>query len=193
MLTSHYLITHPPMEPVTIDAARQHCRIDGTADDVLVGALIVAARQHVEAVTGRALVTQTWELRIPHFEERIELPKAPVISVTSVTYIDPAGATQTLDASNYQLLAGGGSFAQPPALVEAYDRTWPSTRGHHEDVRIRYSAGYGAPSAVPAGLRQVMLLLIAHLYENREATAPVALQALPLGVTALVSPYVVFG
>jgi hypothetical protein len=38
-----------------------------------------------------------------------------------------------------------------------------------------------------------MLLLIAHLYENREATAPVALQALPLGVTALVSPYVVFG
>lgn len=190
---SHRLITAPIAEPLTVSEVREHCRLDSTTEDVLLEGLIAAARQHVEAVTGRALVTQTWELRLPDFQTVITLPKAPAQSVSSITYVDASGATQTLASTVYQVLLDGGPSAQSARVVEAYGQVWPGSRGHAEDVRVRYVAGYGLPSAVPAPLRHAMLLLVGHLYENREASAPAALAQLPFGVSALLAPHTVYG
>jgi uncharacterized phiE125 gp8 family phage protein len=57
-----YLIAGPGEEPVSLAEAKAFCRIDGTDEDALVSALITAARLHVESITGRALLTQTWRL-----------------------------------------------------------------------------------------------------------------------------------
>ena len=54
------LVTAPTEEPVSLAEAKLHLRVDYTNDDVLIGALITAARQHAENDTRRALVTQTW-------------------------------------------------------------------------------------------------------------------------------------
>ena len=56
------------------------------------------------------------------------------------------------------------------------------------------SAGYGAATGVPQAIRQGILLLAAHFYENREAVSmePGAAE-LPLGVAALWRPYRVLG
>lgn len=183
----------PVLEPVDVAAAREHLRVDDTDDDIMIAGLITVARQHVEAVTGRALVTQTWELRLPDFQTVITLPKAPAQSVSSITYVDASGATQTLASTVYQVLLDGGPSAQSGRVIEAYGQVWPGSRGHAEDVRVRYVAGYGLPSAVPAPLRHAMLLLVGHLYENREASAPAALAQLPFGVSALLAPHTVYG
>src|SRR5690242_18760477 len=60
-----YLIAGPGEEPVSLAEAKAFARIDGSDEDALVGALIAAARLHVESLTGRALITQTWRLVLP--------------------------------------------------------------------------------------------------------------------------------
>ena len=54
-------------------------------------------------------------------------------------------------------------------------------------------AGYGAASTVPTSIKQAMLLLIGHWYENREAMVEskfaASLTEAPYVVEALLSPH----
>ena len=77
-------IAAPASEPLALADAKAHCRVDHTDDDALITALIVAAREQAEHETGRALVTQTWELVHDAFPEAFVLRKPPVASVTSI-------------------------------------------------------------------------------------------------------------
>ena len=53
--------------------------------------------------------------------------------------------------------------------------------------QIRFTAGYGAPTDVPAAIRQAMLLLVTQWYEHRQVTGTGT--ALPFSVEALLAPY----
>ncbi len=102
------LVTAPTAEPVSLAEAKLHLRVDDNADDVLIGALITAARQHAEHDTRRALVTQTWKLVLDAFPESvITLDRAPVSAVVSVVYTDPDGVSQTLAPGGYRARHAG--------------------------------------------------------------------------------------
>ena len=155
------LITAPTTEPVSLADARRQCRIDGTEHDATLAALITAARQHIEAVTRRALITQTWELRLDEWpEDELELPHAPVQSITSIQYVDQNGALQTLSSSVYATELPAGDYAMPGEIRLAVNSTWPVILGDDGVVRIRYVAGYGAGAAVPKALTSALLLLV---------------------------------
>lgn len=196
------LITAPATEPISLAEARLHLRLDTSGspashpDDALVTALITASRQHVEAVTGRALITQTWEQQHADFPvtDRIGLAVGPTLSVTSVRYHDIAGTLQTLDSTVYRVLLPVGDHALP-ATVELVDgKQWPAVATRSDAMQIRFVAGYGASgSAVPAPLRSAMLLLVGHWYEHREAVNVGNITSeLPLAVRALLAPYYVY-
>lgn len=188
------LITAPTAEPITVTEAKAHLRVVGTDDDTLITALIVAARQSAEHITGRALMPQTWELALDEFpnvalwslrrvsdgQERmaIKLPKPPFSSITSVSYVDADGVTQTIASSGYQL----DSHSEPARLMPAYGASWPSTRDQANAVLIRFAAGYANAAAVPQEIKQWMLLRVGMLYENRESVAA--------GVTLAEVPFV---
>ncbi|MCB0729345.1 MAG: head-tail connector protein, partial [Ignavibacteriae bacterium] len=72
-----------------------------------------------------------------------------------------------------------------------YGYSWPgASLREAAGVVVRYTAGYGAAEAVPARLRHAILMLVGHLYENREATSQAgALTATPMGVERLLWPY----
>jgi len=191
------LITGPTVEPVTLAEAKAHLRIDHSEEDSLIEALITAAREHIDGKAGwlgRALVEQTWELSLTRFpDDAIRLPLPPLVEVTSVTYVDTAGATQPRSAALYQVLRH-----DPALIVPAYGQAWPSTREMPEAVKVRFRAGYepgsGSPTDyaenVPRPIKQAILLLVAHWYGNREAAAETrALQPLPFAVMALLAPY----
>lgn len=171
--TSLTRVTAPPLEPLTLDEAKAHCRVDGATDDALLTALVQVAREWCEGVTERALVTQTWRLTLDAFPldprdpcAPIRLPRPPLQAVTSVQYVDATGATQTLDPAQYVVEPG----TLPGQIRLAYGAAWPMTRRQPGAVTITYTAGYGAAATdVPAALRQAMLLMIGDLYANREA------------------------
>lgn len=155
--------------------------------------LITVARELVETHTGRTLITSTWDYYLPAFPASgiITLPNSPLQSVTSITYTDSAGTATVWASSNYQVSIRGAVGR----IVPAYSVSWPTFTARPLDaVTVRYVAGYGSGAGdVPEGIRQAMLLLIGHLYEQREATgATVAgspLPMLPFGVDALLATH----
>jgi uncharacterized phiE125 gp8 family phage protein len=105
--------------------------------------------------------------------------------VTSITYTDENGVSQTWAASLYLVDPAGGRI-QP-----AYGQVYPSTRaGILNAVAVRFVAGYGAAAtAVPENLRHAMKLLIGHWFLHRESVTPETMTELPHAVEALLEPF----
>lgn len=161
-------VTTPPAEePVTLAQASDHLKLDQHAADTELGPLITAARAWCEKYQDRAYVTQTLTVKLDRFPcgEPIELPRAPLRSVTSIQYVDGDGDTQTLSADQYQVDA----HSEPGRIVPAYGLSWPATRCQLNAVTIVYAAGYGDADDVPATTKHAIKLLLGHLFENREA------------------------
>ena len=172
---------------VTTAEAKQHMRVDLPDDDALIDNLVVAATNTVENLTGRSLLNQTWKWLLDRFPGRNELliPRARLFSFTSLTSFDEADVATVFDPAN--LIVDKDS--EPGRLVKRVGVAWPSNGGLREAnaVEIIFVAGYGTISdKVPQDLRQAVLMLAAHLYENREATINLSLKEVPLGVRALV-------
>jgi len=186
------LVTAPTLEPVTLAQARAHCRVTHTGDDDLLTELIVVAREAVESFVGRALVHRTYDLKSDGFPCEWTLPMAPAASVTSITYVDTDGTTQTLAADQYAtILAGGTPGCDAGRIVPAYGVVWPVTRGTPEDVTVRFVAGYGAAaSAVPSVFKHAIKVMVEDLYEERGSyVTGTIVAALPTAVERLLMPY----
>lgn len=183
------LVSPPAAEPVTLAEAKAHCRVDAdiTADDDLLTALVVAARERAEHETGRVLVTQTWRQTLPAFPAwELDLWRSPLQSVASVKYIDTDGAEQTLAAGAYRVITD----LPLGRLVPAYGGQWPATRATENAVTVEYVAGYGAAADVPRAIRQWMLLTIGAWYASRESLTPGTLVSAPRAFhDALLDPY----
>lgn len=159
------IITAPTVEPVTLAEAKLHCKVDGTDDDTLLTALIVAARQQAEHRLGRALCTQTLEKVLDTFPDDIKLPMPPAKTIVSVKYLDTAGVEQTLASNTYSL----DKDSEPGWLTPAYGLSWPDTYAVPNAVRVRYTCGYGAAADVPPSIKAWMLMAVGTLYGQREA------------------------
>lgn len=173
----------PAGEPITLAEAKAWLRVDGTDEDVLILALIEAARAYVETFTGRALITQQWELSLDGFpasdrysdgrlrESRstgipgreIVLPRAPLASVQSVKYYDEDGALQTFASAGYFV----DTRAEPGRVVLDEDYDWPDVESRPNAVIVAYTAGYGTPSQIPQTLRTAIRFMVTHWFTNR--------------------------
>jgi uncharacterized phiE125 gp8 family phage protein len=166
------LVTSPPVEPISLAEAKAHLRVEHDSEDVLIDIIIGAARGAAEEYTQRALVTQTWDLKLDGFDDVIEVPRPPLQAITSVKYVDQNGTLQTLSAAtDYQVDLPDGPYAQPGRIMPAYQMTWPIARKVFNAIEVRFVAGYGFAADVPKQIKQAMLLIIGHLYENREMVA----------------------
>ncbi len=151
-------IASPSVEPVTAADVKASARIDNTALDAQIAPLITAFRQQAEHETSRRLITQTVELVLDGFpSSHIDLTLPDAQAITSIKYIDTAGAEQTLTGTVYQLDAD----STPSRALLKYDQEWPETQDVPNAVRVRFTAGYGdAPTDVPTNIR---LWIIAHV------------------------------
>lgn len=184
------LITAASADPVSLDEAKAHLRVDGAAEDLLIGSLIKSVTGYIDGKYGflaRSLMTQTWELRIDAFEREIKLPLPPLQSVASIKYTDVNGAEQTIDPSVYRVLTGDKS-----TVLLAFNQCWPAPRQEAEAVRIRFVSGYGTAADVPAPIKAALLLHIGTLYRDREATGQAQVE-LPMAYGSLLAPYRIWG
>lgn len=188
-------VTAPSAEPLLLAETKQHLRVTGSDEDALLWRLIRTARLYLDGPDGvlnRALMTQTWDMKIDCFRAKIMVPLPPLQSVSFVQYLDEAGDTQTLATSMYQV-AGVDSRSQG-YIVEAFEETWPDHRYVPEAITIRFVAGYGSRNEVPHQLLEAMLMMVADMYENRE-TGVIGMTSAKInmipGVDDLLDPFVV--
>jgi len=175
--------TDAASEPLTTTEAKLHLKVDSSDDDTLIERLIKAARRFSENYTERSFITQTWKARFDKFPDVIELLYGPVLSITSIEYIDEDGDTQTLSSSNYTT-----DLKSKIARITPVDE-WPDTDDVTNAVTVTYTAGFGASSAnVPEDIRAAMLLIIGKLYESREDNV----KKMPTAAECLLNTYKVY-
>lgn len=205
--------------PVSLDEAKAHLRVTHDEEDEYITLLIQAAADDASMFLGRALTPRMLRLTLERFPSGngvIYLPLPPVRQVVEVYYTDTTGAKHVLPPEWYVT-----DLAMAPArIAPAPGRSWPiGGLQPLTGLTIEYTAGYdhipgtelesmtmtrtvgfyeatGGNEAlyiVPAAVKQAILLMVGHLYENREAVSaertPVEL---PMGVKHLLMKHRVF-
>lgn len=167
-----FKIITAPSEIVTAAAAAEFMRAEfSISETTLIESLIKAARIMCEEYLFRRIGVQTIELRdkgFPANNAPIILP-APLISVTSIKYLDGSNVEQTLDPSEYIV-----SDSAPGQIIPI--NSWPTTSKSSDSLRVVFEAGYSDPGespmlseALPETIKTGLLMQVADMYENREA------------------------
>jgi len=158
--------TEPTTEPITVAELKTFARIDGTDEDTYLTSLITAIRQASENYLGRALISQTITLSMDWWPgESIELPRPPLISVTSIGTLDEDDTETTYSSDNYYL----DTRSEPGLIVVKSGSSLPAfvTR-RHGAYKIVYVAGYGILATdVPQPIREAIKFWCTWIYENR--------------------------
>jgi hypothetical protein len=113
--------TEPTVEPITTTELKTFARIDGSEN--------------------RALLEQSITLKMDYWPgEAIELPRPPLISITSVSTLSEADVATTYSSSNYYII----TEAIPGKLLLKIGVTAPTnTARDYGGFQIIYKAGYG--------------------------------------------------
>jgi uncharacterized phiE125 gp8 family phage protein len=160
-------MTSPPaVEPVTIDDAKTHMRVDGTAEDALIGSLVLTSRLHIESALSLALITQSWRLTLDRWPRgnHVDLPLTPLQAIDEINVKDAYGTSSIIPAEHYLV-----DLAARPGRVVWNKAVPPSPGLPAKGIEIDFTAGFGATAdSVPAPLKHAILMLTAHWYEHRD-------------------------
>jgi uncharacterized phiE125 gp8 family phage protein len=205
-----------PMIP--IETLRSQCNVvitdidsdlvESNPDDNDLLGYLEAAIEHAEDVTGLSIALRTWEIALDNFPQSwpgcaphhhrngIKLPRSPFISVESFFAPEGGSSDGEFDLGDDYIV---DDFSQPPRLLPV--TSWPSMTSSTNAIRIRFRAGYRTDSyfdtdydgaqTLPASIRQALLLLVGHFFENRENSVEKALSTIPHGFQTLLEPKIV--
>lgn len=189
-ITRISIVSGPLVEPISTAEAKTHLRVDTSTEDSYIDGLITISRQLCEQYTNRAFITQTWKLfldkwpisqnkewwsgvkELPvNYEQdsgSIDLPKAPLQSVTHIkTYNDEDTAT-TFSSSNYYVSTYSGDEAPKGRITLRRGQVWPTFERVADGIEIQFVCGYGdAGSDVPRQIRRAIEEEVAYRYEHR--------------------------
>lgn len=189
--------TVDPAALISTADAKAFLRVDISDDDTLIGDLVGAAAAHLDGkdgILGRALLSQTWTLRLDDFPcetwddpyAGIRVPLPPLQSVSSITYLDGNGDSQTLATSVYAV----DTASEPGIISLKSGQSWPSVQDVRNAITITFVAGYGdAASDLPRNLRLAAQQLVAAWYDNRSAVIAGSMSVLPMAFDRLIAPY----
>ena len=189
------LVTAASTEALRLGDVKRHLRLStaATDEDKELKIFRAAARGYAEDYTGRKLIKQRWYFYRDEWPEgdTIKLPYAPLSSSpsTAIVYRKSDGTSTTLSSTAWAL-----STVREPGVVHlGYGESWPSDSLWNVDpIRVEYKCGYSSQSTgIPEAITHAMLLMVGHMYENRENTVPgyMGLKEIPDTAKRLLNPY----
>lgn len=181
------LITPPAIEPVMLADVKAYLRLDADDEDEFLTAAIAAARVHVETLTRRMLIEQSWRVYLDNWPRTrvVTIPVAPLIAVEGVIIYDRSGEPTTVSPDDYHV-----DTVSVPGRLKLYGIV-PLAERTINGIEIDVTAGYGASSVdVPSPLRRAMMMLVAHWFEHRGVVGHDGIADVsPQGFDALIAPY----
>lgn len=160
--------TDPVNEPLTSALVEEKMGFGSGFDSNIIANLITEATTQVEDDTRLSLITQVWTMSLDRWPkcEAIWVPRGPVQSIDSFTYINTAGAPITLvENTDFRVSTVGNCTRLTPV------NDWPSDITDPDDykdaITIVFTAGFGADAtSIPAWIKGAMYLQIASDYNN---------------------------
>lgn len=189
-VTNFRIVTGPTVGIVSLKKAKDFLRVSTTHEDSLINAFLTAATEHVEQLTGRLLLPQTWDLfldRFPLVKNRSPdswwdgVREGPISQLTSTSKEIPIWKApiqsieflKTFDDSDNEFIFPATSYIAdtinwPSRIVVRDNQVWPTTNLRAANaIQIRFKAGYANAEVVPKSIADAVLLVMGHLYENR--------------------------
>jgi hypothetical protein len=209
LLAKSKLVTAPTEDALNLATVKEFLRLDGTADDAALTAIIKGSTKRVESYIDQKLITQTWDIFFDGFPASygdghepwwdgmrqgaiselsksvpfMEMPFGPLASA-SVKYINEAGTEMTYDSAGYVI----DTRDRHGAIVLKSGYLWPTDiLTPVNGVVVRGVFGYGGQTDVPDDIKQALMNLVAFLYEHRDDNQD--LPAMPASAQLLLEPY----
>lgn len=187
-ITSSNVVTVEPSSlPVSLSEMKEHLRVTDDGENNYINDLLSAVTDLAQTAQGRQYVTATREWKLDRFPARSSIPMfvpfAPLQSVTSITYLDDAGDTQTWSVDDYVV----DIASEPGRILPEFDTLYPTTRREMQSVTVTFVAGYGSASSVPHKKKALVKMWVAHLFEFREPVVAGAVTKVPDTLQALIS------
>lgn len=170
--------------PVTRTEAKLHLKVSVSTDDDLIDDLISSAVAWVQEYTNRQLMPATWYYYADTLKN-MDIQWCPVTAISSIKYYDTDNAQQTLSTDYYDTDIN----SDPARILESYGYNWPTTYDRPNAVTVEFTAGYADADSVPAPIKQAILLMVGHDYENRGDEGH---RVYPKAITRLLDMYRLF-
>lgn len=156
------------IRPVSIEELIAHIGLYSECNTALrtkLGLLIDAATECFEKFSNFTIMEATYTVKFDTFCNRIQLRRYPLVSITSVNYIEEEDpfASQVVDASEYYVIS------DPFYSILAFDKDFdfPSVRAREQSISIVFLAGVASDaSKVPADVKIAILEHATFMYEN---------------------------
>lgn len=156
------------MSLVTVAEAKMHLRVDGTDEDTMIGVYISAAEQTAISIVDRAIYADSTA-----FNAAVAAAPAALTTATA-TYTAAMTAAQSIADATEQA-----------AAVKTADNAYMR-------AQIAYRRVFDG-IVVNEVIKSAVLLIVGHLYANREDVATgVSVASLPNGADYLLQPYKVY-
>ena len=178
--------TNPvPLRELAAHLRLSHGFTDDGSEDSLLELYLRNATAVVERRTSQALISRPYLLQVASWDRHgnLNLPIGPVNTIDSIKFVSP-GSTILLDPEDWQLEPG---VTRQRITGTDCGPLWPLPRG--AVAEFEFVAGYGESwNDVPDDLRQAVLLLAAHYYENRFGEVETD-GGVPFGVLSIVEQH----
>ena len=176
-----------PTDVVSLATAKEHLRVEHADEDTLITTFIGVAYDHVQAYTNTHLAETEVAHNFDHLHEYTNIHVGPRVTINTdsgkgVSYVNADGVKTFLDSEDYEF--DGGSYpARLRILNEPID-----VKDTVNAWQIDTKSGYNNTTR-PDALVAAMLLVIGHLYENRQDVTPFRVYETPLASRYLMNPH----
>lgn len=180
----------PESEPVLLAEAKAFMDVNTDADDTLITALIIAARQMAEKYLNRVLITQTLIAYYSRLGDKTYVPKPPHQSISEVRRIKLDDETVLTVNNDYYVQGLDHKYLLIPKPWELPAGHSPHDRLGTWELKVTYEAGYGdAGTDVPGAILNGIKMIVNTLYDGRDIEGEAQTFKIPTDAKAVMSPY----
>ena len=181
------VVTPASSNPIAQSEAKNHLRVTTSDEDAYITNLITASTQMAENYCNSYFINTTLRMNFSYFPEgEFRLYGGKINSLTHIKYYNDSDVLTTWNASNYSV----NLDSEPCLITYSESSTLPTTYLKSNAVVATYVSGFGSSASdVPMAIRQAILILIGHLYENRQEVVFGSPQVMPKASEWLLEPY----